>query len=70
MPSKKIKAGTISPSSSSPPGAARSRSHPRVFTYSHPTAKYSQVKNIPYKFKNKLIKYDNFYLQYPNGDYL
>ncbi len=54
----------------SPPGAARPRSPPLFFTYSHPTAKYSTEENIPYEFKDKLIKYDNFYLQYPNGDYL
>jgi hypothetical protein len=54
----------------SPPGAARPRSPPLTFTYSHPTAEYSTVMNIPYKFKDELIKYDNFYLQYPNGDYL
>jgi hypothetical protein len=72
MPSKKVKAGTRSPPgaarSRSPPGAARSRSPPRVFTYSHPTADDSVVDNIPIRFKDKLPKYDNFYLQFAYKD--
>lgn len=81
MPSKKVKAGTGTPPSSarsrsppsaarsrSPPSAARSRSPPGVFTYSHPTADFSVVDNIPIRFKDKLPKYDNFYLQFAYED--
>ncbi len=104
MPSKKVKAGTGSPPSStrsrsppgasrsrsppgatrsrSPPGAARSRSPPdatrsrsppgaarsRMFRYNNSFANYTV--DIPYRYKDKVIKYKKFILQYPNGDYI